>query len=469
MSKSTPTVATHRARFGSTTRLPATGRSREDVLREIREMTELESARWEDGYASGSVYSGDREHVAFLNEVYALESQANPLHVDLWPSVVKMEAEIIAMTAAMLGGDAVGAPPGTAGGVAGTVSSGGSESILLAMKTYRDHARATRGVTEPEMVIPSSAHAAFEKAAQYFGIRKVVVPVGDDMRADVAATREALSDRTVVVVGSAPSFPYGLIDPIEELSELARERGIGFHTDACLGGFVLPWAEKLGLPVPGFDFRLRGVTSMSCDTHKFGYAAKGTSVVLYRSEELRRHQFFTSTDWPGGLYCSPSFAGSRPGALSAACWASLVTTGEDGYLRAVERICSTARAIKKGVRAIPELRVVGDPLFLVGLQSAVPDVDIYRVLDRMTDRGWSLNGLHKPPGIHLCVTLRQTQPGVAERFLADLAASVGEVLRDPSPEGGMAPLYGMANALPDRSLVAGALEDHMNGWYRIEG
>jgi glutamate/tyrosine decarboxylase-like PLP-dependent enzyme len=146
-----------------------------------------------------------------------------------------------------------------------------------------------------------------------------------------------------------------------------------------------------------------------------------------------------------------------------------VTTGEDGYLRAVERICSTARAIKKGVRAIPELRVVGDPLFLVGLQSAVPDVDIYRVLDRMTDRGWSLNGLHKPPGIHLCVTLRQTQPGVAERFLADLAASVGEVLRDPSPEGGMAPLYGMANALPDRSLVAGALEDHMNGWYRIEG
>ena len=310
-----PSIRDYRERYHTYSSLPTSGRSRDEVLAEMREMAALEESRWEDGYASGSVYNGDPDHIAFLNQVYALNSQANPLHTDLWPSAVKYESEIVAMTATMLGGAGIGDGPGSDTGVAGTLSSGGSESIQLAMKTYRDHARATRGITEPQMIVPISAHAAFDKAAQYFGIEIVHIPTGPDWRADVAATEAAITDNTVVIVGSAPSFPHGVIDPIEELSELARARGIGFHTDACLGGFVLPWAEKLGYPVPPFDFRLPGVTSMSADTHKYGYAAKGTSVVLYRSMELRHHQYFTITDWPGGLYASPSFAGSRPGAL----------------------------------------------------------------------------------------------------------------------------------------------------------
>ncbi|HVE83380.1 MAG TPA: aminotransferase class V-fold PLP-dependent enzyme, partial [Myxococcales bacterium] len=292
-----PRLKPYRDAFPAYARLPEQGRPREELLRQVQQMQQQEEARWKEGFVSGAVYHGDEEHIRFLNQVYALCSQANPLHADLWPSVTKFEAEVVSMTARMLGGDA-------APSACGSVSSGGTESILLAMKVYRDLAR-ERGIREPEMVVPSSAHAAFDKAAQYFGLRQIKVPVAADLRADVAATRRALTRNTAVVVGSAPGFPHGAIDPIEELSELARSRGIGFHTDACLGGFILPFARKLGYPVPPFDLQLEGVTSISCDTHKFGYAAKGTSVVLYRSEALRHRQFYTATEWPGGLYYSP--------------------------------------------------------------------------------------------------------------------------------------------------------------------
>ena len=300
---------------------------------------------WKDGFVSGAVYHGDPEHIEFLNKVYAINSQSNPLHADVWPSATKFEAEIVAMTANMLGG--VGQD------ICGTVSSGGTESIMLAMKTYRDQARQEKGITRPEMVVPITAHAAFDKASQYFNIKTLHIPVDETFRADVNAARKAITRNTIVVVGSAPAFPHGTIDPIEELSELARERGIGFHTDACLGGFVLPWAEKLGYPVPPFDFRLPGVTSMSADTHKFGYAAKGTSVVLYRGKALRHYQYYTATDWPGGLYFSPTFAGSRPGALSAACWAAMVSIGAEGYMNATQKILVTAEAIKAAFAKFP--------------------------------------------------------------------------------------------------------------------
>jgi sphinganine-1-phosphate aldolase len=276
----------------------------------------------------------------------------------------------------------------------------------------------------------------------------------------VSAAKKAITPNTVVIVGSAPSFPHGAIDPIEELSELARQHGIGFHTDACLGGFVLPWAERLGYPVPKFDFRLPGVTSMSADTHKYGYAAKGTSVVLYRGFELLHHQYYTASDWPGGLYFSPTFAGSRPGALSAACWAALTSIGEQGYLDATKRILETAAQVKEGIRQIPELRVLGDPLFVVAFAS--DSLNVYQVLDFMSHKKWSLNGLHKPTCVHLCVTLRHTQPGVAERFLADLREAVEHVKSHPEEKGTMAPVYGMASTIPMRGLVSDMLKKYLD-------
>ncbi|HEY3495866.1 MAG TPA: aminotransferase class V-fold PLP-dependent enzyme [Polyangiaceae bacterium] len=443
------------------TKLPERGIAREEALELVRFMSEAEETGWRDGYASGAVYQGDPEHIEFMNRVTALASQANPLHTELWPSSSKFEAEIVAMASAMLGGASGTNGSGTS--VGGSVSSGGTESIVLAMKAYRDYGRATHGPKTLRVVAPASAHPAFDKAADLLGLDLVRVPVGADYRADVLAMAAAVTPETVTLVGSAPSFPHGVIDPIAPLSELAQRFRIGLHVDACLGGFVLPFAKKLGYAVPDFDFRLTGVTSMSADTHKYGYAPKGSSVVLYRDPELRRAQYFVTTDWSGGIYGSPTIAGSRNGGLLAGCWASLVSFGEEGYLEATRSILETARHIRLGIAEIPELSVLGEPLWVIAFASDT--LDIYRVLERMSERGWSLNGLQRPPAVHLCVTLRHTQPGVADRFLADLKASVAEA-RGTSASSGMAPLYGMASSFPVRGAVAELLRRYIDRLHR---
>jgi len=211
--------------------------------------------------------------------------------------------------------------------------------------------------------------------------------------------------------------------------------------------------------VPPFDFRLPGVTSMSADTHKYGYAAKGSSVVLYRGRDLRHFQYYTVTDWPGGLYLSPTFAGSRPGALAATCWAAMVSIGEDGYTEAARQILATGARIRDGIAAIPGLSVLGDPLWVTAF--AADSLDIYQVMENMGHRGWSLNGLQRPAAVHIAVTLRHTRPGVADRFLADLATAVDETRANPGVSTGMAPVYGMAGSLPAdvvHQLLAGYLD-----------
>lgn len=451
----------YRGQFETHRELPRTGRPRAAILKEIEKMKRQEETRWKEGYVSGAVYHGENDHVEFLNKVYALQSQTNPLHFDLWPAINKFESEIISMTAHMLGAKQ-DVPESEQ--ICGSVSSGGTESILLAMKAYRDYAREKRGIRKPELVVCTTAHAAFDKAAKYFNIKLKRIPPGPDMRADAAAMKKAVTRNTICMVGSAPTFPHGVIDPIRELSEFAREKKIGFHVDACLGGFVLPFARELGYHVPPFDFRLPGVTSMSADTHKYGYAAKGTSVVLYRGSELRSYQFYTVTDWPGGLYFSPTFAGSRPGGLIAACWAAMVTLGDKGYREAARKILTTAQYIKTELQQIPDLHMLGDPLFVISFGSDT--LDIYRVMDFMTKKGWNLNGLHKPSCIHLCVTLRHTRPGVAQRFIKDLKSALSWIRANPEEKGGLAPVYGMAATLPVRSLIGDLLKKYLDVLYR---
>ena len=452
-------VKPYTGKFQTHSKLPASGIDRKDILNELKKITSLEEKRWKDGLVSGAVYHGDSEHIDFLNEVYALQSQSNPLHSDLFPSASKFESEIVSMTAQMLGADK------TDNEVCGVVTSGGTESILLAMKTYRDRAREVNGIRRPNIVIPVTAHAAFDKAGEYFNIKVKRVPIDNNYQANVNAIRKAANGNTICIVGSAPNFPHGIVDPINEMSEIARERGICFHVDACLGGFVLPWAEKLGYPVTEFDFRLPGVTSISADTHKFGYASKGTSVILYRSTELRHYQYYTIADWPGGLYFSPTFAGSRPGALSAACWATLLSMGENGYLDSVKKIMVTAEVIKKGISEISELKLMGEPLWVIAFESK--NLDIYKVMDQMTHEGWNLNGLHKPACVHICITLRHTQAGVAERFLSDLKDAVTHVKTHPTESGGMAPVYGMAATLPFRGVIRDFLKRYLDLYYKV--
>ena len=452
-------VKPYTGKFQTHSKLPTSGIDRKDILDELKKITSLEEKRWKDGLVSGAVYHGDSEHIDFLNEVYALQSQSNPLHSDLFPSASKFESEIVSMTAQILGAEK------TDDEVCGVVTSGGTESILLAMKTYRDRAREVNGIRRPNIVIPVTAHAAFDKAGEYFNIKVKRVPIDNNYQANVNAIRKTANGNTICIVGSAPNFPHGIVDPINEMSEIARERDICFHVDACLGGFVLPWAEKLGYPVTEFDFRLPGVTSISADTHKFGYAAKGTSVILYRSTELRHYQYYTIADWPGGLYFSPTFAGSRPGALSAACWATLLSMGEDGYRDSVQKILVTAEVIKKGISGISELTLMGEPLWVIAFESK--NLDIYKVMDQMTHEGWNLNGLHKPACVHICITLRHTQAGVAERFLSDLKDAVTHVKMHPTESGGMAPVYGMAATLPFRGVIRDFLKRYLDLYYKV--
>jgi glutamate/tyrosine decarboxylase-like PLP-dependent enzyme len=363
------------------------------------------------------------------------------------------------MVAQMVGADDGGRD------ICGTVTCGGTESILLAMKTYRDWAREKRWITKPEMIFPVTAHAAFDKASQYFGIKAVRIPVKDDCRADVKAVKAAITKNTVVIVGSAPTFPHGVIDPIEEMSELAREHGIGFHTDSCLGGFILPWAEKLGYPVAPFDFRLPGVTSISADTHKYGYAAKGTSVVLYRTHELHHYQYYTTTEWPGGLYFSPTLTGSRPGALSAACWAAMVTIGQKGYLEASKAILEAGEKLKRGIRAIPELRVLGEPLYVISFASDV--LDVYAISDHMSKKGWGLSGIQRPPAVHISLTLRHTQTGIIERLINDLNEAVEYVKAHPEKEGSLGPVYGMAGNVHLKGEISEFLKQILDIGYSL--
>ena len=308
------------------TALPPKGLPDDDVLDLALDMAQRDVA-WTPGMSrmSGSVYMHDSRHFALLNRVYARFAHSNPLHGDIFAASGRMEREVVAMTASILGG---GSRHGGSPSVCGCVTSGGTESILTAIRTTRDFFVEHKGISSPEMVVAVSAHAAVYKAAQYFGIKLVRVPVDSALQMDTASTRRAVTPNTVLIYASAPGFPHGIVDNIPALAAIAQAAGCGLHVDACLGGFLLPFAPKAGWrsggQLPPFDFRVPGVTSMSVDTHKYGLAQKGSSVVLYANPELRRYQYTAVTEWSGGLYISPSTAGSRPGGLIAQTWASLM-------------------------------------------------------------------------------------------------------------------------------------------------
>src|SRR5512140_2247480 len=391
---------------------PKQGGSEEEVLREIEYMAAQENEKWQNGQCSGTMYHGGMEHYAFLNKVFSSFSYVNILQRDMCPSATKFEGEVLSMVGKMLHGDEV-AKANRMDEEAGAVTSCGSESIFNAMYVYREWGREQKGITQPEVVAPMTIHPAHLKSAHYLGMQVIRVPVTSDYEADVDAMRECITPNTVALAGSAGTYPHGVVDPFERLSELALEHKIGLHVDGCLGGFILPWIEKLGYDVPLFDFRLPGVTSITCDTHKYGYALKGTSTVSFRNKDLRRYMYFAQEDWPGGAYHAPTVLGSRSGGLSAAMWAALVSTGEDGYLKAAQAIMDTSTKIRAAIANMPELRIMGKSTFLIAITSDV--FDPYFVNDYLHDRGWRMNGCQKPLGFHFCITLPQTRPAIASR------------------------------------------------------
>ena len=298
--------------------IPENGRPASEVIAEVRNFSKREDAVGDDGRVSGSLYSGDHDHYHLLSEVFEEFAHVNVLQRDMYPSATKFEAEIIAMALDMLHGS------GPESDACGVVTSGGSESLITALYTYREQASRERGVTKPNVVIPATAHVALDKGAHWLGIEMRHAPLGADHLVDLAKMEELIDENTIALVGSAGNYAHGLIDPITEIGQLALKHGIGLHVDGCLGGFILPWIEANGIDVTPWDFRVPGVTSISADTHKYAYALKGTSALLYRSKSLRSFQYFTYPDWPGGLYLSPGFAGSRSGGLIASSWASML-------------------------------------------------------------------------------------------------------------------------------------------------
>jgi glutamate/tyrosine decarboxylase-like PLP-dependent enzyme len=333
------------------------------------------------------------------------------------------------------------------------------------MLVYRDRGRAEKGITEPEVIIPITAHVALEKAGHLLGIKILKAPLTSEWTVDVDWVREHVTKNTVALVGSAANYAHGLIDPIEELGRIALEHDLGLHVDGCLGGFILPWGERLGYDIPKFDFRVPGVTSISADTHKYGYALKGTSVLLYKNSELRKYQYFNFTDWPGGIYFSPGLSGSRSGGVVAATWAAMVSLGERGYLEVAKGIFETAATIRRGVEAIPELEVIGNPTFLVAFRS--PELNIYHVNDHLIARGWRLNALQLPAALHFCVTRPNTAPGVAEAFLADLYAAVDYAKHPSRAEPKSGALYGLGGSPAGNEILNTLFTAALDAMYEV--
>ncbi len=399
--------------------LPSQGSSKKDVLASMRTARDHD-VKWHEGRAFGLVYHINDEIDALLKEAYTMFFSENGLNPTAFPSIRKFESEVLAMTASLLGGDE---------NVCGNMTTGGTESLLMAIKTARDWARQLHPhITHPEVILPMTAHPAFEKAAEYFDVNLIQVPVDSDFRADLDTMRQAITPNSIMMVGSAPSYPHGVIDPISELAALAQENGLLFHTDACVGGFLLPFARKLGYPIPDFDFNVPGVTSISADLHKFGYAAKPASVILYRNPELRRHQMFVSINWPGGIYPSPTMTGSRAAGPIAAAWAVMNHLGESGYLEITKTVMETTHIFQDGINNIPGLKVLSNPEMSV-FAIASDSLDVYEVADELDQRGWHLDRQHFPRCLH--VTINHVHSKIAAEFLADLA-SAAAIVRKPS-------------------------------------
>uniref|UniRef100_A0A0K8U451 sphinganine-1-phosphate aldolase n=1 Tax=Bactrocera latifrons TaxID=174628 RepID=A0A0K8U451_BACLA len=369
--------------------LPANGLSRDEILQLVDKHLNIGHYNWREGRVSGAVYGFKADLVELITEVYGKTSYTNPLHPDIFPGVCKMEAEVVRMACTLFHGDA---------NSCGTMTTGGTESILMACKAYRDYALETRNVQRPNMIVPRTVHAAFDKAAQYFKIHIIYVDVDPKtLEVDVQAVKRAINSNTVLLVGSAPNFPYGTIDDIEAIAALGLKYDIPVHVDACLGSFVVALTREAGYKIKPFDFSINGVTSISADTHKYGFAPKGSSIILYSDQKYLNHQFTVTTDWPGGVYGSPTVNGSRAGGIIAACWATMMSFGHEGYLEATKRIVDTSRYIEAAIRKIDGVFVFGKPATsVVAIGSKV--FDIFRLSDALCKLGWNLNALQFPSG-----------------------------------------------------------------------
>ena len=393
----------------------------QEVLAEVSAIGQSD-LRWKEGRAFSLAYYAGPEVQAVADQAYAMYGSTNGLNADAFPSLKKFQADVVATVNRWVHGDETSA---------GFMTSGGTESILLAVKAARERGRREFGITQPNVVLPTSAHAAFEKACYYFGLESRRVPVRADWRADVEATRQAVDANTVLIVGSAPQYPQGVVDPIVDLAAIARERNINCHVDACMGGVTLTFLERLGENIPLWDFRVDGVTSISVDLHKYGYTSKGASVIMHRNRQLRSYQTFVTDNWLGGFYGSSGVLGTKSGGPMASAWAVMNYLGDEGYLRLTKSARATTRQLADAIEKIDGLHLRAYPDSTL-LSFGAQNFDVFAVADELAKTGWYVDRQTPPDSLHCTVNAVHHQ--VIEEFIVDLSHAVTKV-RDAGSTG----------------------------------
>jgi glutamate/tyrosine decarboxylase-like PLP-dependent enzyme len=385
---------------------------------------ELESLRagdvdWRSGRVFSLAYYAGPQAIAVAEDAYRRFSGENALSTDAFPSLKMMQSDVLSMVGPWLGADKDSA---------GFMTSGGTESILMVVKAARDQFAQTNGVTKPNIVLPTSAHAAFEKACHYFGVESRRADVGDDWRADIAAMDRLIDDNTVMLVASAPQYPQGVIDDVTGIAKLAQQHGINCHVDACMGGVTLAYLEKLGQPIPAWNLRVPGVTSISVDLHKYGYTSKGASVVMYRSKSLRAHQGFFTDNWLGGMYASSGMLGTKSGGSIASAWAVLRHLGEDGYTALTQQTRNATVQLADHIVAHPQLALRAYPeSTLICFGATDPTLlNVFAVADELRIRGWYVDRQTPPDSLHC--TVNAIHHDKIDAFVTDLDASINTVL-----------------------------------------
>ncbi len=372
-------------------KFPEKGRSIEQLLEEL-EQKKVSDLKWKKGRAFSYIYHVSEQVSSSLYKAYECYFSENALNPSAFPSLSEMQSEVIAMCKSLFHGKA---------SASGVMTSGGTESILMAVKAAKEYAKKQRNITRPEIVMSISGHPAFNKACDYFGIELKILPVDDHFKAVPEAYRQAITENTIMLVASAPAYPQGVVDPVPELSAIALEHAILLHVDACVGGFVLPFISKGNFPA--FDFSLPGVSSISADIHKYGFASKGSSVVLYRDNEVRKSQFYIYTDWPGGIYASPSVMGTRPGGAIAVAWTILKMLGKEGYMELVNGMMSTTKELQEFLCSFDGIYVLGQPDMCI-FSITADGLNIYELGDEMHEMGWLMDRQQNPPALHLSIS-----------------------------------------------------------------
>ena len=420
--------------------IPEIGLAENNIIEHLDNL-QKNDCDWENGKAFGYIYHGGEEHFNLLNKVHEKFVQTNPLHTSAFKSIRILEAEVVRMTANMLNGN---------NSVCGCMTSGGTESIILAVKAARDFFLSKHPNRHPEMVCSYTIHAAFIKAANYLNIKTIFTNVDKDYKSDTKKFEKCITKNTFLLAISAPCYPFGIIDRVEQISLLAEKHNVWLHVDACLGGFILPWLTELNYNIPVFDFRLSGVSSMSCDIHKYGYSSKGSSVVLYKNAELRKFQYFCWSDWSGGLFASPSILGSRPGSSIAEAWTALVHLGKNNYKIIAQDLMETTHKLMNAIENIEELEVIGEPKACIfAVKSTTEHLDIFILGDTLEKKGWFIERQQKPNSLHFTITKRHVP--IIDNFIQELKIAVNKSLNQIPT--GTAAIYGNAVTITQKELV----------------